>query len=76
MLAAQRGQLFELPEMKWIQVSAAHVVTDTEVQFFGDGEILHRGTEFDLGVAATPVRLMAPVAADTMPATNAFPRFA
>lgn len=77
-LAAQRGKLFELPEMRWIQVSSAHVVTDTEVQFFGDGEILGRGTEFELDLAPTPVRLMAPTAADAMPAAvgDALARYA
>jgi diacylglycerol kinase family enzyme len=76
-LAAQRGKLFELPEMEWIQVSSARVVSDTEVQFFGDGEILGSGTKFDIDLAPTPVRLMAPGAADTMPAvSNAMARFA
>jgi diacylglycerol kinase (ATP) len=61
---AQRGRLFELPEMRWIQVTRAEIACERRVRFFGDGEILEHGRHFALGVAAEPVKIMAPVAAE------------
>ncbi len=63
-LWAQRGRLFELPEMRWIQVTRAEIETDRRVRFFGDGEILEHGKRFEIGVAAEPVKIMAPVVAE------------
>ncbi|MCA9676419.1 MAG: hypothetical protein H6708_03165 [Kofleriaceae bacterium] len=63
-LWAQRGKLFELPEMKWLQVTQATIETSRRVRFFGDGEILEHGQRFEVGVAPTPVRIMAPVVAE------------
>jgi diacylglycerol kinase (ATP) len=66
-LWAQRGKLFDLPEIRWLQVTDAQIASDVPQQFFGDGEILRRGTRFDLALADTPIRLMAPVAAEPEP---------
>lgn len=60
-LMAQHGRLFDIPEIEFIQVTRAEVVADDRQLFFGDGETLGEGTEFDLAIASTPVRLMAPV---------------
>jgi diacylglycerol kinase (ATP) len=67
-LAAQRGAMFDLPEMRWIQVTRVDIEADAPQQFFGDGETLEAGSRFEVGLAPTPVRLMAPVVAETEPA--------
>jgi diacylglycerol kinase family enzyme len=67
-LAAQRGAMFDLPEMRWIQVTSVDIEADAPQQFFGDGETLEAGSRFEVGLAPTPVRLMAPVVAETEPA--------
>ncbi len=59
---AQHGKLFDLPEMQWMRVTKATIETDRRVRFFGDGEILEHGKRFEIGVAPTPVKIMAPVA--------------
>ena len=64
MLMAQSGRMFDLPEMRWIQVRSATMECNRPVRFFGDGEILDRGKRFELGIAATPVRIMAPAMAE------------
>ena len=63
-LWAQRGKLFDLPEIRWLSVRRATVEASRIVRFFGDGEILEHGKRFELVIAATPLRIMAPVAAD------------
>ncbi len=59
-LMAQKDRLFELPEVFWLQVRSAQVVIDRPQRFFGDGEILAERDRFDLSLAETPVRLLAP----------------
>gem|GEM_PF-1117440 len=61
---AQQGRLFELDEVRFVQVTRARMKTDSDVDFFGDGETLQRGDHFELGVAPTPIRLMAPAATE------------
>lgn len=63
-LQAQRGKLFEVPEIRYVQVTRATITTDRRVRFFGDGEILEHGDRFELAIAPTPVKIMAPVAAE------------
>ncbi len=65
-LWAQRGKLFDLPEIEYVQVTRASIECDRRVRFFGDGEILEHGAKFEIGVAATPVRIMAPGAAEVV----------
>jgi diacylglycerol kinase family enzyme len=60
-LLAQSKRLFELPEVFWLQVKSADIELDRLQRFFGDGEILTSGDHFDIGLAATPVRLMGPL---------------
>lgn len=67
-LLAQRGRMFEVPEMCWIQVTRAEIVADSPLRFFGDGEILDHGQRFDLALASTPVRLLAPATCELEPA--------
>jgi diacylglycerol kinase (ATP) len=59
-LQAQRGKLFEIPEIRYVQVTRAEIVCDRRVRFFGDGEILEHGDRFALGIAREPVKIMAP----------------
>ncbi len=73
-LLAQSGRLFELPEVYWIQVTAASISVDEQVRFFGDGESIEVGNHFDIGLADVPVRLMTPVAPERKPALQ--PTFA
>jgi diacylglycerol kinase family enzyme len=61
---AQRGRMFELPEIQWIQVTRAEVECDRVVRFFGDGEILEQAKSFSLSIAPEPVKIMAPVVAE------------
>jgi diacylglycerol kinase family enzyme len=63
-LAAKAGRLLDMPEIRWIQVRSAKVECDRMVRFFGDGEILEHGKSFELAIASTPLRIMAPVAAE------------
>jgi diacylglycerol kinase (ATP) len=63
-LWAQRGKLFDVPEIRYIQVSRAEIECDRRVRFFGDGEILEHGKKFTLGIAPEPVKIMAPGAAE------------
>lgn len=62
-ILARRGRLFDVPGIRWVQATSASVECERTTAFFGDGEILERGTRFELGVDATPFRLIAPVAA-------------
>lgn len=62
-LLARRGRLFDVPGIRWVQATSASIECDLDTAFFGDGEILERGTHFELGVDAAPFRLIAPVAA-------------
>lgn len=66
-LAAQRGRLFDMPEIRYVQVTRAEIECDRRVRFFGDGEILEHGSRFELGIAAEPVKIMAPVVAEREP---------
>lgn len=66
-LLAQRGRMFEIPEMCWIQVTSASIETDAPLRFFGDGEILDQGRRFELAVAPSPVRLLAPTSCEVDP---------
>ena len=63
-LWAQRGKLFDVPEIRYIQVSRAEIECDRRVRFFGDGEILEHGTKFTLSIAPEPVKIMAPGVAE------------
>lgn len=63
-LWAQRGKLFEVPEIRYIQVTRAEIECDRRVRFFGDGEILEHGKTFTLSVAPEPVKIMAPGVAE------------
>ncbi len=67
-LQAQRGKLLEMPEIQWLQVTHATIETDRRVRFFGDGEILEHGTRFEVGIAATPVKIMAPAVTEKVAA--------
>jgi len=64
---AQKGRLFEIPGIRWVRVTRAHVSTAEEQQFFGDGEILFRGREFSVGLSTAPVHFMAPVTEAAVP---------
>jgi len=70
-LWAQRGKLFEIPEIEYIQVTRASIQCDRRVRFFGDGEILEHGETFEVGIAATPVRIMAPGLAEPVASLGA-----
>ncbi len=70
-LWAQRGKLFDIPEIEYLQVTQASISCDRRVRFFGDGEILEHGETFELGIAATPVRIMAPGVAEPAVALHA-----
>ncbi len=59
-LWAQKKRMFELPEVFWLQVTEAQVAISRPLRFFGDGEILATTRQFDLALAASPVRLMTP----------------
>lgn len=72
-LAAQRGRMFDFPDMEWIQVTCAHIDCDRPQRFFGDGEILAVGGAFATRVAPTAVRLMAPPAPEPVVAPIAAP---
>jgi diacylglycerol kinase (ATP) len=63
-IAAKSGRLFDMPEIRWVQVRKASVECDRMVRFFGDGEILEHGKSFELSIASSPLRIMAPVAAE------------
>jgi diacylglycerol kinase (ATP) len=61
---AQRGKMFELPEIQCLQVTRAEIDCDRVVRFFGDGEILEQGQRFALTIAPESVKIMAPGLAD------------
>jgi diacylglycerol kinase family enzyme len=63
-LFAKSGRLFELPEIRWVQTRRATVECSRMVRFFGDGEILEHGKHFELAIAPSPMRIMAPVVAE------------
>jgi diacylglycerol kinase (ATP) len=71
MLWAQRGRMFELPEMRYLQVTRATIECDRRVRFFGDGEILEHGSKFELSIAPEPVKIMAPGVAEPAVALHA-----
>lgn len=63
-ILAQRGRLFDVPEIRYIQVTRAEIACDRRVRFFGDGEILEHGEHFALSIAPEPVKIMAPGVAE------------
>jgi diacylglycerol kinase (ATP) len=65
-LAAKAGRLLDIPEIRWVQTRKATVEASRMVRFFGDGEILEHGCHFELSVGTTPLRIMAPVAAEAV----------
>lgn len=62
-LMAQRGRMFELPEVYWVQARSAEIVTSRQQRFFGDGETLEHNTRFDVDLEDAAVHMLAPVTA-------------